>query len=584
MRSLKTRALRFVLTVAATLGLLAMMPSAASVLATSTPVNYGLSLTWSPDGSTTVYDAIIQHGASLHPLFQFWINAGQGWHMAQNYSTQYAFHLPASQAPDTLVQAFVLSPQALAAGDYQQAQWATAWANPQASETLTTPSSPVVGTTYTVTAASSNLAHPVYQLWVKSPSGQWTASGAYQTSPTFSWTPSVNGSYEFASYARDSALPAFPVDELLQTATVSTAGQPTSVLLQSALPFVPAGATKPLTATVLNAAGTVVSNYSGPVTLAVKAAGAFTVHGPSGPVASGTVTVNATNGRAVFLLTGGATLGATGTVTATAPFLSSATSPASLTVVADSPTAQVGYSFFTAGGTRISSAHPLLVTTPGNFLDSVKIPVTLKPVNVLGQPVAASFSDNAVLSPAEGATSPHDVVPGFGGPGVEESGSAGPPSFNFQEYVFVNRGATSVDLEFFPGPAPGLTILSALPQTLVAHGAEITSITSASGTVLTPVSDKAGNLTVTGVQPATTYRVTAQVVDQFGQAVDESAFHGVPSVTISSSGPRTTAAMVSAPTVSASGQWTFTYVSGSSANQSDSLVLGAGPPLTTNPY
>ena len=179
------------------------------------------------------------------------------------------------------------------------------WDEPNASVSLTTPLSPQIGTSYTLTASATSLPDPVYQLWTELPSGKWVSSGAYQPSTKFSWKPLANGTYHFAVYARDGLLPTYAADEVSIPASVSTAGTARSVLFESALPYVPAGGTKTLTATVLNATNDVDSTYSGPVTLSVKSGAAFTVKGPEGPVSDGTVTVDAKDGRAVFAVTGG---------------------------------------------------------------------------------------------------------------------------------------------------------------------------------------------------------------------------------------------------------------------------------------
>lgn len=550
------------------------------VSASSSPVNYGLELVSSNNGTTVAYQALITDATAAtapRPWFQFWDNSGQGWHMVQNYSSRNTFDLSVAQASSTLVMVFALAPTAVQAGNYRQAQWTAAWYGvPPVEVSMTTPPSPAVGASYTISGSESGIPHAVYQLWVKGPSGHWNSSGAYQASANFSWTPSVNGSYEFVLYARDGQLPPYAADEISTTATVSTAGQPTGVLLQSALPLVPSSGTKTVTVSLVNAVGGL-STYSGPVTVAVQAEGAFAVKGPAGAVSAGNVTVEATNGRAVLDLIGGSTVGASGTLAVTAPFTNP---PVTFTVAADSATAQAGYAFFTPSGARISSANPLVVTTPVNpFNRTPEIPVVLKAVNVFGQAIPAAVTDDVYLSPVAYQADPSSLAPGFQGSGVVATGTRS----TFAEYVLVTKGTTANNLDFFPA-FTGLTVLSAHGAKLVAHGVTITKLQSSAGTVLTPIAGQNGTETVVGVLPNTTYTVTAQVVDQFGEAIAESAFHGTPTAGIGSSAPRSTASLVSAPTATASGQWTFTYVSGSAAGQSDTLTVDNAPALTTNPF
>lgn len=547
-----------------------------SALAASAP-SLGLQLSVDASGSTVAYQAVTSaSGSASHPVFQFWTNSGHGWHVAQHYSTNRQFEISSAQAQNTLVLVFALTQAEWKARDYQAAVYAMQVLN-MGQVSMTLPYSPVVGTSYTLTASPYQIQDPVYQLWVQSPTGQWTSTN-YQSSPTFSWKPTSNGNYQFVIFARDGNLPAYPSDEAFQDSSVSTAGTPVSLLFQSALPFVPSGGTKTVTATVLNAADNADTAYSGPVTVSVNAAGAFSVEGASGPVSNGSVTVDAQHGEAAFTLTGGSNIGASGSLTVTQPFKMS--SPLSLAVVANSTTDQVGYGLFTASGTRISSTNPLSVPGPVNPYQQPNIPVTLKPVNVDGTPIAATFTDEAQLAPYQRKISPSYPASSYSGTGLTYTGQF---PFSGSEYALVKKGTTSMSLEFSPGTG-GLYVLEAIPQKLVAKEAVITGLTSSSGTVLTPVSGSSGNATVTGVQPNTAYQVTAQLVDQYGEPIAEGAYSGTPSVTISSSAARSTPAMVSVPTASAAGQWTFTYVTGSSANAFDMLSLGTGSTLTTNPY
>ncbi len=265
----------------------------------------------------------------------------------------------------------------------------------------------------------------------------------------------------------------------------------------------------------------------------------------------------------------------------TAPFASSVVT---LKDVSDSPSVQVGYGIFTSAGQRISSAHPLLITGSVTSSSAPLIPVNLKPVNVYGTPLNAQYTDEANLSPYEPQSSPSMLTNYYQGTAVQFVGGIRGAGY---EYVMVPSGNQDISLQFHPA-APGLQILSALPgQPSVS--AEITTLKSSSGTVLNATASSSGSATVTGVEPHTTYQVTA-IPQLYGHSIAPGALVNFslpnPTVTISSSGSRNIQSMVSVPTWHPSANdWTLTYISGSSANASDTLSLGnASASLTTNRY
>ncbi len=552
-----------------------------NVMAVSTPLK--ICLDWSQSGSRDTYTATIPASeASRHPVFQFWTNDGHGWKMVQNYSRKYTYQLPAAQSSDTLVAVYALSESQWHARDYKAAVYAARWANINASVSMSVPSAPNVGTSYTLRASSLFISRPVYQLWVQNPSGQWTAMGGYQKSSKFVWKPLAQGQYHFVIYARDSLLPATKSDEVSASFGTSTDQTATHVLFGSALPYVPAQGSKKLTVTLLNVAGNAVSQYSGPVTLSLSSSHAFSLKTATGTVSSGTVTVDASHGRATFTVVGDGTVGTTGTIKVTAPF---ASPTVTLKDVSDSSSAQVGYGIFTFAGQRISSAHPLLVTGSVTSSSTPLIPVSLKPVNVYGTPLNAEYTDKAVLSPYEVQSSPSMVTDYYLGHAVHFGGGNFPGEGT--QYVMVSSGTQDLPLKFHPAAA-GLQILSALPGK-ASVSAKITTLKSSSGTVLNATASSSGNATVTGVEPHTTYHVTA-IPQLYGHSIAPGALvnFSLPNltVTISSSGSRSTQSMVSVPTWQpTANDWTLTYISGSSANASDTLSLGnASESLTTNRY
>lgn len=563
------------------LPVMAAAPSAAAATALGQKLTF--SLDYSSSGSTDTFMALIPVSESgLRPVFQFWANNGHGWKMVQNYSSKYTYQMPASQAQGTVVIAFAMSAAQWQVHDYGAATYRVCWADPNASVSLSVPPAPVVGTTYTLTASQTSVPNATYQLWIENPSGKWTSSGAYQTSANFSWKPLTNGLFHFAIYAKDRLLPAYSADEVSSSASVSTIGQPTRVLFGSALPVVPINGTKVLTATVLDAQGNAVTTYSGPVTLSVQSNGAFSVKGASSAVTQGTVTIDAVHGQAHFTVAGGSKIGASGTVAVTAPFHTLSTT---LTDVSNSASAQAGYGFFNAQGQRISYAHPLSTVGGSSYSSSPQIPVTLKPLSAFGTPVSAGFTDDVTLEPYTPQSEPSSVVPYYQGTAVQCA--IGSNRGSGTEFVDVKAGTTAISLDFHPGSG-GLDVLSATPRPLIIS-AQITALIPPLGMALTPTAMSKGKATVAGVKPDTTYKVTA-VPAANGSPIAPSAMLNltVPNlgVAILSSGPRTTASMVSVPTWNAEkGDWTLTYISGSSANASDTLAFSNGlESLTTNLY
>lgn len=223
-------------------------------------------------------------------------------------------------------------------------------------------------------------------------------------------------------------------------------------------------------------------------------------------------------------------------------------------------------------------------TTGGvSYAQGPLIPVTLKPVNVFGSAVAAGYTDDATLQPYDPQTDPSMVVPGYQGTAVQATG--GPYLGAGTEYVDVKEGTTAISLDFHPGPG-GLQVLSAVGSPLDIS-ADITSLAPASGAVLIPATVSPGKASVSGIRPDTPYQVTA-VPEANGSPIALSAMVNlsVPmGIEISSSGPRSTASMVSVPTWNVSkDSWTFRYISGSAANASDTLSFSGLESLTTNRY
>jgi len=76
----------------------------------------------------------------------------------------------------------------------------------------------------TLTATAGAVTNPVYQYWVKNPSGQWTVSGPYSPNAVWSFTPSQTGSYQVVVYAKDPYAEATAQDAVARSITITVPG------------------------------------------------------------------------------------------------------------------------------------------------------------------------------------------------------------------------------------------------------------------------------------------------------------------------------------------------------------------------
>ncbi len=144
------------------------------------------------------------------PEFQFWQQslAGQ-WHIVQNYSSRNTYTVRQPSSGSYPVTVYALDSDQIQAGDWSQALHHSFIVNVKSSATVTapTPVTPAVGQPLPLQATSQNLVQPVYQFWVKNPQGQWSSSGNYTSSATFSFTPTIVGTYQYIAYAKDAVAP-----------------------------------------------------------------------------------------------------------------------------------------------------------------------------------------------------------------------------------------------------------------------------------------------------------------------------------------------------------------------------------------
>jgi len=256
-----------------------ILPAASAFAASGPTVTPGsVSLTGSSVTSTIggtvafTANASDPHGTAE---YQFWVETPAGvWTDAQNFSTDRSFTLTTPSAGDYLVAVDVLDQTQVAAGDWGQVETTLSdavFVNSSVAVTSSTSSDGVaVGQSVTLTAVSQNIYHPLYQFWVESPSGQWTQSGAYQTSPTFTFPVAREGVYHYVAYAKSPLAANNPQGALQSTVGAVTAfGTAAQVVLSAQSPTLAANgsASDTLIATVEDAVGDPVPTFNGTVTV-----------------------------------------------------------------------------------------------------------------------------------------------------------------------------------------------------------------------------------------------------------------------------------------------------------------------------
>ena len=206
----------------------AITPTSTVTVSTSAPMVSGLVVNYSgshvePAGSTVTFTASATDSGS-NPEYQFWVHGPNNeWQIAQNYSPSGTFTLSDLAPGSYTIAAYALDQQQVAAGAWNQVYVYATVVNVDSSVSLSVPSTGTVGTAIPLTATATNITNPVYQLWIKSPSGVWTQSGAYSSSGSYTFTPAASGTYTVVVYAKDPYAPATSVYAVVASQQVSVA-------------------------------------------------------------------------------------------------------------------------------------------------------------------------------------------------------------------------------------------------------------------------------------------------------------------------------------------------------------------------
>lgn len=185
----------------------------------------GLSLTGLPSHviapGTSVTLAPTGHASQASGLqYQFWVRGTTGgWRMVQNYGQSSHYTLAALAPGSYAVAVYGLDAAQVHGGAWRQAFYRTGVINVGSSVSIATPT--VTAASVSLTATATGLTTPVYQWWVKSPSGTWTSSGAYSSQATWTFTPPQAGSYTVKVFAKDPEAPSTAAESVTATTTVT---------------------------------------------------------------------------------------------------------------------------------------------------------------------------------------------------------------------------------------------------------------------------------------------------------------------------------------------------------------------------
>ena len=409
MNQMKSKVIKIASSIAmgSSMMIMSMLPAASAFAQTAPSITlseqgYTMAAQVSPGASVTFHAAA--NGITA-PMYQFWVEQPNGtWTNAQNYSSNSTFTLNNVASGDYLVTAYVLSDAQLKAGDYGAAtnlntvgQQNVDGVFVDSSVKLSESSAQLVaGKPVTLTAAASNIYNPLYQFWYETPSGQWMQSGNYQSSNTFTLTPSVSGTYKFIAYAKSPLALNDPQGALFSNSSTATVLPVVQVGLTDSLATLPNNGTAAdtFTAAVTDPNGNPVSG----VTVTFTSSNSGVVAFASGAVAATATT--AANGVATVTGTAGITVG-TAVVTAVADMQASAPvtitttqgAAASITGATVSPNVGVGY--YTSGPAIPVGTAGTSETISAEIVDAQGNPVPNQQIVLQGNHV----DTNSLVSP-----------------------------------------------------------------------------------------------------------------------------------------------------------------------------------------
>ena len=203
----------------------------------------GASITMSPvSPQWTGAHVTVTAGSSpcSNPQYRFWIQPpGGGWSVVQNYSSSNTYSWAAPSVPGTYrVEADVRNSTAVSYDSYAvMSDVLRACSSVGLSTSRVSPAVP--GTTVVITASASCPGPPEYRFWVRPPGGGWGVAQNYGAAATYSWTPSLQGTYGLEVDVRDQGSSASY--DTYTTGTFTIYAPPCSTASLRALPASPQG-------------------------------------------------------------------------------------------------------------------------------------------------------------------------------------------------------------------------------------------------------------------------------------------------------------------------------------------------------
>ena len=412
------------LTMASSLAWMSILPATAVFAQgapTITPGSVTLSGPIHPTNGTATFTASASAPGGT-PEYQFWVESPTGqWTDMQNYSTSNTFTLSTPSAGDYLVAVEVMDQAQVAAGQWNMAQTTLpdgVFNGSTLSVTSSASGSVAKGTSITLTAKESGIFGALYQFWYQAPDRTWSQSGAYQSSPTFTFTAGMSGTYTYVAYVKSPLAANNPQGALESNVGSQVAyGTASQVVVNPSTQTVVADgqASGSVTYTVEDRHGDRVANFSGMVTISNP--GHLQVPGGEKQIAS---SVTVTDGQATVAFSV-PTADAGGPVSLAAGNLTTAVSSAG-GVAGQSVVANVNYANATA---TVSAATPvaagLLLTSNVSGLSNNAMNTAMITASVVDQaatpysPATNTYYADLTLtgsgsfSPSRSVTS--DVVP-----------------------------------------------------------------------------------------------------------------------------------------------------------------------------
>ncbi|MCL5116933.1 MAG: protease pro-enzyme activation domain-containing protein [Firmicutes bacterium] len=163
-----------------------------------------------PQGTAlTISTSATQSGGTSPIDYQFWIHGpNDRWTVAQDYSPESQLALGPLSPGSYTIAVYALTQSALKNRQWNTAFYQTTVINVASQVALNLPSSASTGNLATIGATATHLTNPVYQFWIEPPTGPWQASGSYSHQGSWSFVPTVAGTYHVVVYAKDPYAPA----------------------------------------------------------------------------------------------------------------------------------------------------------------------------------------------------------------------------------------------------------------------------------------------------------------------------------------------------------------------------------------